>query len=65
MITINQIKLIIKSGGMFNSIELKGTKDEKEFQGRFAGESMAKINYTYFAKGKEKERICKQIYDIF
>ncbi len=65
MITIIKIKLIIKSKeDVLMSIELKGTKTEKNLQEGFAGESMARNKYTYFASKARKEGY-NQIADIF
>ena len=44
--------------------ELKGTKTEKNLQEAFAGESMARNKYTYFA-GKAKKDGYEQIAAIF
>ena len=44
--------------------ELKGTKTEKNLNDGFAGESMARNKYTYYASQARKERY-NQIADIF
>jgi rubrerythrin len=44
--------------------ELKGTKTEKNLQDAFAGESMARNKYTYFAKVAKKEGY-EQIANLF
>lgn len=44
--------------------ELKGTKTEKNLWDAFAGESMARNKYTYFAKVAKKEGY-EQIYNLF
>lgn len=44
--------------------KLKGTKTEKNLWKAFAGESMARNKYTYFAKVAKKEGY-EQIADIF
>ena len=46
------------------TIELKGTKTEKNLNEGFAGESMARNKYTYFASQAKKEGY-NQISDIF
>ncbi len=46
------------------TIELKGTKTEKNLNVGFAGESMARNKYTYFASQAKKEGY-NQISDIF
>lgn len=46
------------------SIELKGTKTEKNLHECFAGESMARNKYTYYASKARKEGY-NQIADIF
>lgn len=45
-------------------MDLKGTKTEKNLLEAFAGESMARNNYTYFASQAKKEGY-EQISDIF
>lgn len=45
-------------------MELKGTKTEKNLQDGFAGESMARNKYTYYASKAKKEGY-NQIADIF
>jgi rubrerythrin len=45
-------------------MELKGTKTEKNLQEAFAGESMARNKYTYFA-GKAKKEGYEQISEFF
>ena len=45
-------------------MELKGTKTEKNLQDAFAGESMARNKYTYFASKAKKEGFV-QIANIF
>ena len=44
--------------------ELKGTKTEKNLNDGFAGESMARNKYTYYASQARKEGY-NQIADIF
>ncbi|HEY8424381.1 MAG TPA: rubrerythrin family protein, partial [Clostridia bacterium] len=44
--------------------ELKGTQTEKNLQEAFAGESMARMKYTFFAEVAKKEGY-EQIADIF
>jgi rubrerythrin len=39
--------------------ELKGTKTEANLQAAFAGESMARNKYTYYASKAEKEGYCQ------
>lgn len=46
------------------NMDLKGTKTEKNLQEAFAGESMARNKYTYFASKARKEGY-EQIADIF
>ena len=41
--------------------ELKGTKTEKNLWDAFAGESMARNKYTYFAKVAKKKVMNKSI----
>ncbi len=45
-------------------MELKGSKTEKNLESAFAGESMARNKYTYFASQAKKEGY-EQIADIF
>ena len=45
-------------------MELKGSKTEKNLEAAFAGESMARNKYTYFASQAAKEGY-EQIADIF
>lgn len=45
-------------------MELKGTKTEKNLQTAFAGESMARNKYTYFAE-KAREEGYEQIANLF
>lgn len=45
-------------------MDLKGTKTEKNLQDAFAGESMARNKYTYFAE-KAREEGYEQIANIF
>ena len=39
-------------------MNLKGTKTEANLQTAFAGESMARNKYTYFASKAKEGRIC-------
>jgi len=45
-------------------MELKGSKTEKNLEAAFAGESMARNKYTYYASQAQKEGY-EQIADIF
>ena len=45
-------------------MELKGSKTEKNLQAAFAGESMARNKYTYYASKAKKDGFV-QIADIF
>ena len=45
-------------------MELKGSKTEKNLMEAFAGESMARNKYTYYASRQKKRRLqhyCRQI----
>ena len=46
------------------TLELKGTKTEKNLQDGFAGESQARNKYTYYASQARKEGY-NQIADLF
>ena len=48
-----------------NNMNLKGTKTEANLQTTFAGESIAKNKYTYFASKAKEGWICVQIANIF
>ena len=49
---------------MGNNMDLKGTQTEKYLQTAFAGESMARIKYTYYASKAKKDGY-EQIAAIF
>lgn len=59
MIYILQVK-----GGIMNTEKIKGTKTEQALINSFAGESMGRNKYTFFAKQAKKEGY-EQIAEIF